>query len=92
MRERGGCALPQVFASEDEAVSFIRSRIEQGTVVHADESPAWNSLHAKFPMKRINHQEGLSIARPAPTARSLASPACVAANSAIIITSPASIS
>jgi transposase-like protein len=62
MRERGGCALPQVFASEDEAVSFIRSRIDKGTVVHADESPAWNSLHAKFPMKRVNHQEGFSIA------------------------------
>ena len=49
IRERGGCALPQVFASEDEAVPFIRTRIAKGTVVHADESPAWNPLHAKFP-------------------------------------------
>jgi hypothetical protein len=61
IRERGGCALPQVFASEDEAVPFIRTRIAKGTVVHADESPAWNPLHAKFPMKRVNHQEGYSI-------------------------------
>jgi len=33
-----------VFASEDAAVSFIRARIAKGTVVHADESPAWNAL------------------------------------------------
>ena len=92
MRERGGCALPQVFASEDEAVSFIRSRIEKGTVVHADESPAWNPLHAKFSMKRVNHQEGSVSLAPAPTARSPTSPACVAANWGIIITSPAFIS
>ena len=61
MRERGGRTLPQVFASEDAAVSFIRARIAKGTEVHADESPAWNALHAKFAMKRINHQEGYSI-------------------------------
>ena len=45
MRERDGRTLPQVLASEDAAVSFIRARIAKGTVVHADESPAWNSLH-----------------------------------------------
>ena len=61
MRERDSRTLPQVFASEDAAVSFIRARIAKGTVVHADESPAWNSLHAKFSMKRVNHQEGYSI-------------------------------
>jgi len=61
MRERDGRTLPQVFASEDAAVSFIRARIAKGTIVHADESPAWNSLHAKFLMKRVNHQEGYSI-------------------------------
>ena len=26
-----------------------------------DESPAWNPLHAKFPMRRINHQHGYSL-------------------------------
>ena len=46
MRERDGRTLPQVFSSEDAAVSFIRALIAKGTVVHADESPAWNSLHA----------------------------------------------
>jgi hypothetical protein len=61
MRERNGRTLPNVFASEDAAVSFIQRRIAKGTVVHADESPAWNPLHAKFSMKRINHEDGYSI-------------------------------
>jgi transposase-like protein len=61
MRERGGRTLPSVCASEDAAVSFIRARIAKGTEVHADESPAWNALHARFTMKRINHQVGYSV-------------------------------
>ena len=61
MRERGGRTLPQVFAAEDAAVPAIRQRIARGTVVHADESPAWNPLHARFAMQRINHQNGYSI-------------------------------
>ncbi|CAN5499066.1 hypothetical protein BH10PSE7_BH10PSE7_44700 [soil metagenome] len=62
IRERGGKSLPAVFASEGEALSFIRSRIKPGTVVHADDAPTWNSLHAPFEMKRINHQEAYSFA------------------------------
>ena len=61
MRERGGRTLPQVFTGEEAAVSVIRQRIAQGTVVHADESPAWNPLQARFAMQRINHQHGYSI-------------------------------
>jgi hypothetical protein len=61
VRERDGRTLPSVFDSEDAATSFIRSQVAKGTVVHADESPAWNALHAKFSMKRINHQQGYSI-------------------------------
>ena len=61
MRERGGRTLPQVFAAEEAAVPAIRQRIARGTVVHADESPAWNPLHARFAMQRINHQHGYSI-------------------------------
>ena len=61
MRERGGRTLPQVFAGEDAVVPTIRQRIARGTVVHADESPAWNPLHARFAMQRINHQHGCSI-------------------------------
>jgi hypothetical protein len=61
MRERGGRTLAQVFPAEADAVAAIRLRIAKGTTVHADESPAWNMLHASFAMRRINHQDGYSI-------------------------------
>ena len=61
MRERDGRTLAQVFAGEEAAVPAIRQRIAPGTVVHADESPAWNPLHARFAMRRINHQDGYSV-------------------------------
>jgi hypothetical protein len=61
MRERGGRTLAQVFTTEADAVAAIRQRVAKGTTVHADESPAWNTLHASFAMQRINHQEGFSI-------------------------------
>ncbi len=60
VRERNGNTLPAVFKSETAALSFIRSRVAKGTVIHADESSAWNDLHARFEMKRINHQEAYS--------------------------------
>jgi hypothetical protein len=50
-----------VFPTEVAAVATIRQRIAKGTVVHADEGSAWNSLHASFVMQRINHQHGYSI-------------------------------
>ena len=61
MRERGGSTLAQVFRAEMDAAATIRLRIAKGTTVHADESPAWNTLHAAFAMQQINHQEGYSI-------------------------------
>jgi hypothetical protein len=61
MRERGGLTLAQVFPAETDAVAAIRQRIAKGTTVHADESAAWNPLHASFAMRRINHQDGYSI-------------------------------
>ena len=62
MRQRGGRTLAQVFAAEVDALATIRQRIiAKGTTVHADESPAWNTLHASFAMRRINHQDGYSI-------------------------------
>lgn len=60
IRERQGRTLAQVFGSEDAAVSFIRTRVGKATTLHADESAAWNPLHAKFAMKRVNHQDGYS--------------------------------
>ena len=61
MRERGGRTLASVFPAEADAVAAIRSRVAKGTTVHADESTAWNPLHASFAMRRINHQDGYSI-------------------------------
>jgi hypothetical protein len=61
MRERGGRTLAQVFAAETDAVAAVRLQIAKGTTVQADESPAWNTLHAGFAMRRINHQDGYSI-------------------------------
>jgi len=61
IRERGGRTVTGVFPSEDAAGPFIRDRVVQGTAVHADEGTAWNPLHARFEMHRINHQEAYSF-------------------------------
>jgi transposase-like protein len=61
IRERGGKTLPGVFVSEAAALSFLRTRIARGTEVHADEAPAWNDLHGRYTMHRINHQEAYSL-------------------------------
>jgi len=61
VRERNGNLVPAVFASEGSALSWIKSRIEPGTVVNADEAGSWNGLHSKYEMKRINHQEAYSL-------------------------------
>jgi hypothetical protein len=36
IREKGGETLPGVFKSESDALSWVRSRVEPGTVLHAD--------------------------------------------------------
>jgi len=61
VRERNGRTVTKAFPSEDAAASFIKSRLDRKTSVHADESPAWNVLHAHYAMNRVNHQEGYSI-------------------------------
>ncbi|MBL8564979.1 MAG: IS1595 family transposase [Hyphomicrobiaceae bacterium] len=61
IREKGGETLPGVFKSESAALAWIKRRVEKGTVLHADESPAWNTLHARFEMKRIDHQVAYSL-------------------------------
>jgi transposase-like protein len=60
VRERGGNAIPAVFKSEAQALSFIRAKVEKGTVINADEAPHWDALNARFEMKRINHEEAYS--------------------------------
>jgi transposase-like protein len=61
IRERGGETLPGVFKSEGAALSWIKSRVLRGTVLHADESSVWNELHARYEMRRINHEEAYSL-------------------------------
>jgi transposase-like protein len=61
VRERDGNSVPAVFASEGAALNWIKSRIQPGTLVNADEAASWNGLHTKYEMKRINHQEAYSL-------------------------------
>ena len=61
IRERNGNSVPAVFNGESQALAFIKSRIAKGTIVHADESPNWDNLHAAFEMKRIDHSQAYSL-------------------------------
>jgi transposase-like protein len=61
VRERGGNSIPAVFKSENQAISFIRSRVAKGTTVHADEAASWDALHDRYEMRRINHEEAYSM-------------------------------
>jgi hypothetical protein len=55
VRERGGRTVPFIVPRESDAVPLIRQTIASGTIVHADESAAWDRLHASFDMRRVNH-------------------------------------
>jgi hypothetical protein len=60
VRERGDKTMTMVFGSEDESAGFIKACVDRASTAHADESAAWNALHARFAMKRINHQDAYS--------------------------------
>jgi transposase-like protein len=60
IRERNGNTLPGVFRSEAEALNFIRRSVPASTTLYADEAGAWNDLHARYTLHRINHQEAYS--------------------------------
>lgn len=61
MRQRGGRTLPFVFGRESDSIPIIRQRIPFGATIHADESRAWDSLHAHYDMHRINHSVAYSL-------------------------------
>lgn len=61
IREKGGETLPAVFKTEGQALNWIKSKVEKGTILHADEASVWNDLHARFEMKRINHEQAYSL-------------------------------
>jgi ribosomal protein L37AE/L43A/transposase-like protein len=54
-RERGGRTLSIVVKKESHGTTFIRERVAQGSIVHADEARGWDKLHAAFEMRRVNH-------------------------------------
>lgn len=60
MRERNGRSLPFVFKAEGHAIATIAKRVTAGTVIHADEAAHWDTLHALYLTKRINHQQSYS--------------------------------
>lgn len=55
LRQRGGRTLPFVFLKESEGVAAVRVRIPTGATVHADEARGWDTLHAHYDMRRVNH-------------------------------------
>lgn len=61
LRQRDGRTLPFALTSEAEGVSLVNKRVAKGSVVHADEAASWDDLHARYEMKRINHQVAYSL-------------------------------
>jgi transposase-like protein len=57
IRERGGRTKTKAFKNEEDGVAFIKANLDRGTVLHADEAPAWNILHGHFETWRVNHQD-----------------------------------
>jgi len=55
IRERHGRALPFIFGKESDAIPTIKSKVASGTVLHADESRMWDTLHASYETFRVNH-------------------------------------
>jgi len=60
-RGEGGRTLPFIVRQESDAVKLLRERIALGSIVHADEAGGWDTLHAHFDVKRINHSVALSM-------------------------------
>ena len=60
VRQRAGGTATAVIASEATAPAFVRRKVERGGVIHADEGAAFDELHARYVMARINHEEAYS--------------------------------
>ncbi len=61
IRERDGMVMPAAFKTEAEGVAYIQRHVAAGTEVHADDANSWNDLHARYAVKRINHQLAYSM-------------------------------
>jgi transposase-like protein len=60
IRERNGATVTHVLDREDQALPIIAATVAPGSIVHADEAASWDSLHAFYETKRINHSEAYS--------------------------------
>ena len=60
MREREGGTKAHVAPTEAHGVALVAQNVEAGSTVHADEASHWDKLAARYPIKRINHQEAYS--------------------------------
>ena len=54
-REVRSRTLPFVVPRESEAVPLIRRHVASGSIIHGDESNAWERLHASYDVRRVNH-------------------------------------
>jgi hypothetical protein len=60
-RQLLGRTLPFIVSRESEAVPLIRQHIASGTILHSDESNAWERLYASYDMRRVNHSTDRGI-------------------------------
>ena len=60
IRERDGDTRPFVTGREAEGVALVAANVANDTVIHVDEASHWDTLHARFATKRINHSEAYS--------------------------------
>jgi len=56
IRERDGMVMPSAFPTEGSALAYIRNHVAAETEIYADDANSWNDLHARYVVKRINHQ------------------------------------
>lgn len=57
VREKKGRTKTVVVRHESDGVDHVPNMVAPDTVIHADEGPHWDRLHAKFPTRRVNHSE-----------------------------------
>jgi transposase-like protein len=48
------------YAFDPASLPVILDRVKAGSIVYADEASCWDTLHAKYLTKRINHSEAYS--------------------------------
>jgi hypothetical protein len=60
VRQRAGGTSTAVIPGEAAAPAFVRRKVARGGVIHADEGAAFDELHARYVMARINHEEAYS--------------------------------